>query len=113
MSLYKILVIIHLKRLKINPIKDSVLVLEDKFKAMSDEELKAMTPKLKARLNDGESLDDILPEAFATCIEASDRVLNMRHYPVQVVGGIVLHNCGISEMKTGEGKLLLQPCLLT
>ena len=92
---------------KINPIKDSVLVLEDKFKAMSDEELKAMTPKLKARLNDGESLDDILPEAFATCIEASDRVLNMRHYPVQVVGGIVLHNCGISEMKTGEGKTLV------
>jgi len=92
---------------KINPFKESVLKLEDEFRAMSDEELKAMTPKLKARLEAGETLDDILPEAFAACIEASDRVLNMRHYPVQVSGGIVLHNCGISEMKTGEGKTLV------
>lgn len=92
---------------KINPIKDAVLKLEDEFKALSDEQLKAKTPELKARLEAGETLDDILPEAFAACIEASDRVLNMRHYPVQVSGGIVLHNCGISEMKTGEGKTLV------
>ncbi|NCC86897.1 MAG: preprotein translocase subunit SecA, partial [Clostridia bacterium] len=77
---------------KINPIKDAVLKFEDEFRALSDEQLKAKTPELKARLEAGETLDDILPEAFAACIEASDRVLNMRHYPVQVSGGIVLHN---------------------
>lgn len=92
---------------KIQPISDAVLNLEDKFKAMSDEELKAMTSKLKERLENGETLDDILPEAFATCREAADRVLSMRPYPVQVIGGIVLHNCGIAEMKTGEGKTLV------
>ena len=92
---------------KVNPIKDQVLALEDKFRAMSDEELKAVTPALKERLANGETLDDILPEAFAACVEASDRVLGMRHYPVQIIGGIILHNGGISEMKTGEGKTLV------
>ncbi|MEG1243459.1 MAG: preprotein translocase subunit SecA, partial [Oscillospiraceae bacterium] len=92
---------------KITPISDKVLKLEDEFKAMSDEQLKETTPKLKTRLEAGETLDDILPEAFAACREASDRVLNMRHYPVQVIGGVVLHNCGIAEMKTGEGKTLV------
>ncbi len=92
---------------KMNPIKDKVIALEEKFRAMSDEELKAVTPALKARLENGETLDDILPEAFAACREASDRVLGMRHYPVQILGGIILHNGGISEMKTGEGKTLV------
>ena len=92
---------------KMDPRKNAVLALEDEYKAMSDEELKAVTPKLKERLANGETLDDILPEAFAACREASDRVLGMRHYPVQVVGGIILHNGGIAEMKTGEGKTLV------
>ena len=92
---------------KMDPLKNAVLSLEDEYKAMSDEELKAVTPKLKERLANGETLDDILPEAFAACREASDRVLGMRHYPVQVVGGIILHNGGIAEMKTGEGKTLV------
>lgn len=92
---------------KIKPLADAVLNLEAEYKAMSDDELKAMTPKLKARLENGETLDDILPEAFATCREAADRVLNMRPYPVQIMGGIVLHNSGIAEMKTGEGKTLV------
>ena len=92
---------------KMDPLKNAVLALEDEYKAMSDEELKAVTPKLKERLANGETLDDILPEAFAACREASDRVLGMRHYPVQVVGGIILHNGGIAEMKTGEGKTLV------
>ncbi len=92
---------------KMNPIKDKVLALEDEYRAMSDEELKAVTPALKERLANGETLDDILPEAFAACVEASDRVLGMRHYPVQILGGIILHNGGISEMKTGEGKTLV------
>ena len=92
---------------KMNPIKDKVLALEEQYRAMSDEELKAVTPALKERLAAGETLDDILPEAFAACVEASDRVLGMRHYPVQILGGIILHNGGISEMKTGEGKTLV------
>ena len=92
---------------KMNPIKDKVLALEEQYRAMSDEELKAITPALKERLAAGETLDDILPEAFAACVEASDRVLGMRHYPVQILGGIILHNGGISEMKTGEGKTLV------
>ena len=66
-----------------------------------------MTPKLKERLSNGESLDDILPEAFATCREAAWRVLGMKHFPVQIVGGIVLHQGRIAEMKTGEGKTLV------
>ncbi len=92
---------------RIDPILKSVLALEEEYAAMSDEELKACTPKLKQRLADGETLDDILPEAFATCREASWRVLGMKHFPVQVIGGIVLHQGRIAEMRTGEGKTLV------
>ncbi|HHV31010.1 preprotein translocase subunit SecA [Caproiciproducens sp. LBM24188] len=92
---------------RIQPICDAVLALEDQYKSMSDEELKAQTPALKERLADGATLDDILPEAFAVCREASARVLGMRHFPVQVIGGIVLHQGRIAEMKTGEGKTLV------
>ena len=74
---------------------------------MSDKELKDMTPKLKERLANGETLDDILPDAFATCREAAWRVLGMKHFPVQIIGGIVLHQGRIAEMKTGEGKTLV------
>ena len=92
---------------RIEPIKDAVLALEDKYKAMSENELKAQTQVLKERLAKGETLDDILPDAFAVCREASDRVLGMRHYPVQIIGGIVLHQGRIAEMRTGEGKTLV------
>jgi preprotein translocase subunit SecA len=92
---------------RIQPLCDSVLALEDKYKAMTDDELKAQTPALKERLANGESLDDILPDAFAVCREASARVLEMQHFPVQILGGIVLHQGRISEMKTGEGKTLV------
>lgn len=91
----------------ITPVMDKVLALEEKYCAMSDEELKAMTPKLKQELANGKTLDDILPDAFAVCREASDRVLGMRPFPVQVIGGIVLHQGRIAEMKTGEGKTLV------
>ncbi len=95
----------EIKRIK--PKVEAVLALEDKYKGMTDEELKAQTPALKARLANGESLDDILPDAFAVCREASARVLEMRHFPVQILGGIVLHQGRIAEMKTGEGKTLV------
>ena len=91
----------------IRPVVDRVLALEDKYKAMSDRALQEQTPALKARLAAGETLDDILPDAFAVCREAADRVLGMRPFPVQVLGGIVLHQGRISEMKTGEGKTLV------
>ena len=89
---------------RIEPIKQAVLDLEPKYKAMSDKELKEQTPILKERLAKGETLDDILPDAFAVCREASARVIGIRHYPVQIIGGIVLHQGRIAEMKTGEGK---------
>ena len=92
---------------RIDPILKSVLALEDKYAAMSEEELKGMTAVLKERLADGEDLDDILPDAFATCREASWRVLGMKHFPVQIIGGIVLHQGRIAEMRTGEGKTLV------
>ena len=92
---------------RIQPICDQVLALEDKYKAMSDSELQAQTPALKERLAKGETLDDILPDAFAACREASARVLGMRHFPVQIIGGITLHQGRISEMRTGEGKTLV------
>ena len=91
----------------IRPIVDQVIALEEQYKAMSDEELKAKTPEFKERLAKGETLDDILPEAFATVREASDRVLGLRPYPVQLIGGVVLHQGRIAEMKTGEGKTLV------
>ena len=92
---------------RIQPICDAVLALEDKYRNMSDEELAGQTPLLQERLKNGETTDDILPDAFAVCREASDRVLGMRHFPVQIIGGIVLHQGRIAEMKTGEGKTLV------
>jgi len=92
---------------KFNKIVDSIDSLEPKFESMSDKELKNMTNVFKERLSNGETLDDILPEAFATIREASKRVLGMRHYRVQLIGGIVLHQGRIAEMKTGEGKTLV------
>ncbi len=89
---------------RIEPIKQQVIDLEEKYSAMDDTELKAQTDILKQRLADGETLDQILPDAFAVCREASTRVLGIRHYPVQIIGGIVLHQGRIAEMKTGEGK---------
>ncbi len=95
----------ELKRIK--PIMESVLALEEKMSAMTDGELRHMTDVFKERLAKGETLDDILPEAFAVCREASWRVLGMKHFPVQIIGGIVLHQGRIAEMKTGEGKTLV------
>ncbi len=92
---------------KIKPLANAVLALEDKYRDLSDAELKETTPKLKERLANGESVDDILPDAFAAVRETADRVLGMRHFPVQIVGGIVLHQGRIAEMKTGEGKTLV------
>ncbi len=89
---------------RIRPLCDKVLALEEKYKAMSEEELKGQTDVLRDRLSVGESLDDILPDAFAVCREATDRVLGTPHYPVQILGGIILHQGRIAEMKTGEGK---------
>ena len=86
---------------------DKVLALEEKYQAMSDKELTSQTEILKGRLANGETLDDILPDAFAVCREAAWRVLGMKHFPVQVIGGIVLHQGRIAEMKTGEGKTLV------
>ena len=92
---------------RIEPIKNAVLALEDKYAKMSEQELKSQTGILKDRLAAGETLDDILPDAFAVCREASTRVIGIRHYPVQIIGGIVLHQGRIAEMKTGEGKTLV------
>ncbi len=92
---------------KIEPIKNQVLALESKYRQMSDAELKNQTNILKQRLADGETLDDILPDAFAVCREGATRVLGMTHYPVQIIGGIALHRSNIAEMKTGEGKTLV------
>ncbi|MGL4549198.1 preprotein translocase subunit SecA [Eubacterium aggregans] len=86
---------------------DQVLALEDQYKAMSDEDLKNQTVRFKERLAAGETLDDLLVEAFATVREAADRTVNMHHFPVQLLGGMVLHNGDIAEMKTGEGKTLV------
>ena len=99
---------------RIQPLVDKVLGLEEEFKKLTDEELKAKTPEFKERLAKGETLDDLLPEAFAAAREAADRVLGMRPYPVQIMGGIILHQGRIAEMKTGEGKTLVAvlPCYL-
>ena len=91
----------------IYPIADQIEALADEYKALSDAELQAKTPAFKERLANGETLDDILPEAFATVREAADRVLGLRPYRVQLIGGIVLHQGLIAEMKTGEGKTLV------
>ncbi len=92
---------------RIRPVLDKVLSYEDEYKALSDSELRAKTDEFKERINNGETLDQLLPEAFAVCREAADRVLSMRHFPVQILGGIILHQGRISEMKTGEGKTLV------
>lgn len=92
---------------RIDPIVKKVLALEEQYRAMSDNELKEQTVRLKERLAAGETTDDILPDAFAVCREAADRVLGMRHFPVQIIGGVVLHQGRIAEMKTGEGKTLV------
>ena len=89
---------------RIQPLCDKTLALEEKYKAMSDGQLREQTAVLKGRLADGETLDDILPDAFAVCREATGRVLGTPHFPVQILGGIVLHQGRIAEMKTGEGK---------
>ncbi|MDO5037615.1 MAG: preprotein translocase subunit SecA [Tissierellia bacterium] len=92
---------------KIKPTVDKILAMEETMAALSDEELKGKTQAFKDRLAQGESLDDILPEAFAVVREGASRVLEMKHYPVQLMGGIILHQGRIAEMKTGEGKTLV------
>ena len=92
---------------RITPIVEEVMALEDKYTSLSEEELKGKTKELKERLNNGETLDDILPDAFATMREAAWRVLGMKHFRVQVIGGIILHQGRIAEMRTGEGKTLV------
>ena len=99
---------------KIQPTVNKILSMEAEYKALSEDALKSKTQEFKDRLSGGETLDDILPEAFAAIREAADRVLGMRPYPVQLIGGIVLHQGRIAEMKTGEGKTLVAilPCYL-
>ncbi|MGM9588595.1 MAG: preprotein translocase subunit SecA [Faecousia sp.] len=99
---------------KIQPTVDKILALEEEYKALSEEALKGKTQEFKNRLAAGETLDDLLPEAFAAVREAADRVLGMRPYPVQLMGGIILHQGRIAEMRTGEGKTLVAilPCYL-
>ena len=92
---------------RIMPLQNKVLALEEEYKNLTDEQLQAKTPEFKERLANGETLDDILPEAFAACREASWRVLNIKQFPVQILGGIILHQGRIAEMKTGEGKTLV------
>ena len=94
----------EIKRLA--PRVDHISSLAPEFEALTDEQLQAKTDEFKRRYRDGESLDDLLPEAFATCREASWRVMGMRHFDVQLIGGMVLHQGKIAEMKTGEGKTL-------
>ena len=94
----------------IYPIIDKIEKLRPTMQAMTDEELRDQTRKFKERVSNGETLDQILPEAYATVREAAKRVLNMEHYPVQLIGGIVLHQGRIAEMKTGEGKTLVSTC---
>ncbi len=93
---------------RVMPICNKILELEETYQKMSEKELKSQTKLFKERLQNGETLDDILPEAFAVCRETADRVLGMKHYPVQVIAGIILHQGRISEMATGEGKTLLE-----
>ena len=91
---------------QIQPLVDKINVLEPEVQSLSDEQLKARTAEFRQRLDQGETIDDLLPEAFATVREASVRTLNMRHFDAQLIGGIVLHQGRIAEMKTGEGKTL-------
>ena len=95
---------------RIYPLVDQIEALRPQMMALSDEELRAKTKEYKKRLAEGETLDDLLPEEFATVREASKRVLNMEHYRVQLIGGIILHQGRIAEMRTGEGKTLVSTC---
>ena len=95
----------ELKRLR--PLVDQVNALEASIKGLSDDQLRAKTAEFRERLAKGETLDDLMPEAFAVVREAGRRVLNMRHFDVQIIGGAVLHSGAIAEMKTGEGKTLV------
>ena len=92
---------------RIYPIVDRIEALEPEMQALSDEELKGKTREFRARLEEGETLDDLLPEAFAAVREAAVRSLGMRHYRVQLIGGVILHQGRIAEMRTGEGKTLV------
>ncbi len=92
---------------RIRPLCNKVLDLEEEYSKLTDEQLQAKTPEFRERLANGETLDDILPEAFAACREASWRVLGLKHFPVQIIGGIILHQGRIAEMRTGEGKTLV------
>ena len=92
---------------KVYPLADEVLALEGKYAKMSNEQLRAQTDSFKKRLANAETLEDILPEAFAVCREAAWRVLGLKHFRVQIIGGIILHRGMIAEMKTGEGKTLM------
>ena len=92
---------------RLEPIVQKIEALEEEYRHLTDAQLQAKTPEFKERLKNGETLDDILPEAFATCREASDRVLGMRPFRVQLIGGIILHQGRIAEMRTGEGKTLV------
>ncbi|MGN1443416.1 MAG: DEAD/DEAH box helicase, partial [Acutalibacteraceae bacterium] len=92
---------------RVQPLVNKVLSYDEEYAKLSDSELRAKTDEFKKRIADGETLDDLLPEAFAVCREASWRVLNMKHFPVQIEGGIILHQGRIAEMKTGEGKTLV------
>src|SRR6195256_1264946 len=95
----------EIKRLR--PLVEEINALEPQIQALSDEQLRAKTVEFRKRVADGESLDDLLVEAFAVGREAGKRVLNMRHFDVQLIGGMVLHGGKIAEMKTGEGKTLV------
>ena len=92
---------------RIRPIADKVIALDEDMQKLSDKELRAKTDEFKQRLQNGETLDDLLPEAFAVMREASTRVLGMKHFYVQIIGGIILHQGRIAEMRTGEGKTLV------
>ncbi|MBQ4300411.1 MAG: preprotein translocase SecA, partial [Lachnospiraceae bacterium] len=92
---------------RIYPIVDQVEALSEEMGKLSDDELRAQTDKFKERLAQGETLDDLLPEAYATVREAAKRVLGMEHFRVQIIGGIILHQGRIAEMRTGEGKTLV------
>ena len=92
---------------RIEPLVKQIEDFRDSMQALSDEELKGKTKEFKKRLSEGETLDDLLPEAYAVVREAARRVLNMEHFRVQLIGGIILHQGRISEMKTGEGKTLV------
>ena len=99
---------------KIRPLVDRIVGMESEYAALTDAQLRGKTQEFKDRLEQGETLDDLLPEAFATAREAAWRVLGLKPYPVQLIGGIVLHQGRIAEMKTGEGKTLVAvlPCYL-